>query len=210
MWCNGRPKIWHNCCRGEEKVRSHFPQKNCLLLWASAVNSRYHFLHTWLYGHASWQTGPTPTRIIIVVIFRLFCFFYIRIEIVLLGRQAPRRHVSVPVVWSILSVRFFLLSFSQKCPWYFSLKWHHVPTASSYLRSCCADWVYWIWHDALKWWQSSRDNNRNCQSWRGNSTGPSSLSSSATHVGPELDDCPAVGKYGIERTSISVRRLGVF
>jgi len=59
MWCNGRPKIWHNCCRGEEKVRSHFPQKSCLRLWASAVSSRYHFLHMWLYGHASWQTGPT-------------------------------------------------------------------------------------------------------------------------------------------------------
>jgi len=152
----------------------------------------------------------TPTRFIVVV-FRLVCFFYIRIEIVLPEEQAPRRHISVPVVWSFLSVRFFfLLSLSRKCPWYFFLEWHHGPTASSYLHSCCADWVYWIWHDALKWWQRWRDNYRSCWTWRGNSTGSSSLSSSATHVRPELDECPAEGKYGIERSSISGRRSGVF
>jgi hypothetical protein len=45
----------------------------------------------------------TPTKIIIiVVVVRLFCFFYITIEIVVLEEQAPRRHISVPVVWSIL------------------------------------------------------------------------------------------------------------
>lgn len=45
----------------------------------------------------------TP-RISIIVVVRLFYFFYISIEIVLLKEQAPRRHISVPVVWNILSV----------------------------------------------------------------------------------------------------------
>jgi hypothetical protein len=43
-----------------------------------------------------------------IVVVRLFCFFYIRIEIVLLEEQAPRRHISVPVVWSILSFVYCL------------------------------------------------------------------------------------------------------
>jgi hypothetical protein len=54
-----------------------------------------------------------PTRIIaVIVIVRLFCFFYIRIEIVLLEEQAPRRHISVPVFWSILSI-FFTIPFPE-------------------------------------------------------------------------------------------------
>ena len=54
----------------------------------------------------------TPTRIITVVVVRLICFSYIRIEI-LLEELAPRRHVSVPVVWSILSVRCFYYPFAR-------------------------------------------------------------------------------------------------
>jgi hypothetical protein len=39
--------------------------------------------------------------------------FYIRIEIIVLEEQAPRRHISVPVVWSILSFRFFFCPFPR-------------------------------------------------------------------------------------------------
>jgi hypothetical protein len=59
MWCNERPKIWHNYCRREEKFRSHFPQKNLLaalgfrsqftVLFPAHVTIRSRLLANWAH-----------------------------------------------------------------------------------------------------------------------------------------------------------------
>ena len=88
----GVVKIWHNC-RGEKfssRFAVPFPARTCD------------------YGRASadWPHFTTPTRIIIIV--RLFCFFYIRIAVVLLetARDSP------PYFCSYLSERSF-------CPFFY-------------------------------------------------------------------------------------------
>jgi len=147
MWCNGRPKIWHNCCRREETFWSHFPQ-NCLRLWASAVRgiiSRTRDCTVTPRGKLA-PLHLTPTRIIIVDVVHLFCSTS---ELKSSSCKSKRlAAIFLFLSFGAVCLSVFLLSLSQKCPWYSSPKWRRGPTASC-LHSCCADWVYWIWHDAL-------------------------------------------------------------